>query len=70
MNWFEATSEQIGNAERMYSVTKYPIRRQWSLSVTTPDVTDIAAYFRSEEQARLFAETFGLTITDHREDHR
>ena len=53
---------------RYYSVGKYPIRKQWSLNVTTPGYTDIAAYFRTEEAARQFADTFGLTITDYRKE--
>jgi hypothetical protein len=51
-----------------YYVLKYPdhIRKQWTLSVSDPRCLEIAAYFRSEEHARRFARTFGLTLTDHR----
>jgi hypothetical protein len=67
MSWFEFSSDGIGTKDQTYSVGKFPIRKQWSLNVSTPNVLDIAAYFRSEEHARQFADTFGLTITDHRE---
>ena len=67
MSWVEFSSDGIGSRERTYHVAKYPIRKQWSLNVSTPHVIEIAAYFRNEEHARLFAETFGLVITDHRD---
>lgn len=36
--------------------------------VHTPCVMDVAGYFRSEQHARDFATTFGLTVTDHRSE--
>ena len=66
MSYFDASSDSIGTGTTTYSVGKYPIRKQWSLNVHTPCVTDIAAYFRSEAMARQFADTFGLTVTDYR----
>lgn len=66
-HYLDASSDAIGTRAVTYSVGKYPIRKQWSLNVHTPNVTDIAAYFRSEEAARQFAATFGLTIRVHRE---
>jgi hypothetical protein len=70
MSWMDASSDGIGSQDRTYSVGKYPVRKQWSLNVSTPGLLDIAAYFRSEEHARTFADTFGLTITDYREARR
>ena len=67
MSWLDASSDGISmDGIRYYSVGKYPIRKQWSLNVTTPSCLGIAAYFRTEAAAREFADTFGLTITDHR----
>ena len=67
MSYLDASSDSIGTGTTTYSVGKYPIRKQWSLNVHTPGVTDIAAYFRTEEAARQFADTFGLNLKDHRE---
>lgn len=61
-----ASSDSVGVANCTYSVTKFrdSVRKQWALSVHTPCVMDVAAYFRSEAHARQFAETWGLTITE------
>ena len=67
MSYLDASSDSIGTGTTTYSVGKYPIRKQWSLNVHTPSVTDIAAYFRTEAAARQFADTFGLTVTTERE---
>lgn len=62
------SSDGIGSARTSYHITKFRdrIRKQWALTVHTPGVMDIAAYFRSEKHARQFAEAFGLTIKDAR----
>lgn len=65
MSFVQASSDGIGQREATYHVCKYRIRKQWCLTVHTPDVTDVAAYFRDENHARLFATVFGLTIKDH-----
>jgi hypothetical protein len=63
------SSDGIGDGTRSYHVAHAPkLRKQWMLMVHTPGMGDIAAYFRDEEQARTFAATFGLTITDHQDD--
>jgi hypothetical protein len=68
VSWLEFSSDSIGVKDRTYGVAKYPIRKQWALSLSTPGCLEIAAYFRSEAHAREFADVFGLTITDYR-DH-
>lgn len=62
------SSDGIGSADASYHITKFRdrVRKQWALTVHTPNVLDIAAYFRSEQHARQFAEAFGLTITEAR----
>jgi hypothetical protein len=60
------SSDEIGVAGTYYSVTKFHdrIRKQWALTVHTPGLLDVAAYFRSEEAARKFAETMALEIKE------
>lgn len=65
--FWQHTSDGIGTTERSYHLRKARVRRRWTLNRHTPNVIHVAAYFRSEEEARLFADTFGLTITDHTE---
>lgn len=59
------SSDGLGRGDVYYSVTKFrdSIRKQWALTIHTPGVMDIAAYFRSEQHARQFAKTFSLTFT-------
>lgn len=61
------SSDGIGSPDVSYHITKFRdrVRKQWALTVST-NVLDIAAYFRSEEHARQFAKTFGLTIKEAR----
>lgn len=69
MRIVDFSSSGVGSRDRTYSVAKFTnIRKQWVLCVHTPSVTDFAAYFRTEQHARDFATTFGLTITDHRNE--
>lgn len=58
----EFSSEAIGVAESSYSVAKYSIRKQWALVRHGPEVSDIVAYFRSEDHALAFCRTFGLKV--------
>jgi hypothetical protein len=62
------SSEGIGTDNAYYSVTKFNdrIRKQWALTVHTPGLLEIAAYFRSEEAARKFAAVMTLEIKEAR----
>lgn len=62
------SSDGVGSGVTTYHITKFRdrVRKQWALTVSTPNVMDIAAYFRSEDHARQFAKTFRLTITEAR----
>lgn len=65
MSFYEFSSAEIGNAAGdTYSVAKMAVRKQWALMRRTSTSADVAAYFRSEEQARAFCDTFGLELTD------
>ena len=67
--YVDFSSDSVGSRDRTYSVTKFTrLRKQWALCVHTPCVIDVAGYFRSEQHARDFATTFGLTVTDHRSE--
>ena len=66
-HFVEASSTSVGMSEDgpFYSVSKWRIRRHWLLAVHGPGVTSIAAFFRTEDEARRFADTFGLTIREN-----
>lgn len=67
--YVDFSSNGVGSLDYTYSVAKFTkVRKQWALCVHTPGVMDVAAYFRTEEHARDFVKTFGLTITDHRRE--
>lgn len=66
MAWVEHSSTGIGDADRHYSLIKFSSRRQWMLA-RHEHALHAAAYFRTEAEARTFAATFHLTITDHQE---
>ena len=61
-----ASSDGIGNGDVSYSLMLSTIRKQWTLVQHTDTMATFDAYFVSEGAARTFAETFGLTITEHK----
>ena len=65
-----ASSDGVGVDGCSYSITKFrdSVRKQWALTVHTPNVMDVAAYFRTEGHARQFAEAWGLTVTEARRE--
>ena len=66
-HFVEASSTSVGMSEDgpFYSVSKWRIRRHWLLVAHTPSVSNIAAFFRTEDEARRFADTFDLTIREN-----
>lgn len=68
MSWIEVSSDSISltSDDITYGIAKYPIRKQFALVRYSPNVIEIAAYFRTEQHALDFAESMGLDVTDHR----
>jgi hypothetical protein len=65
MPWMQYSSEGIGDSATTYFIAKFPKRKQWALGVDDGQVFSIAAYFRTENEARRFAATFDLKISEH-----
>ena len=68
MSWVQVSSDSIALAPHVgtYGIAKYPIRQSFALVHHAPGVTEVAAYFKSEEHAMRFAEAFRLTVKDYR----
>ena len=69
MSIYRAWSQEFQinpGSERWWSITKYDdrIRKQWTLSFRESGVVEVAAYFRTEEMARTFANDLGLRLTE------
>lgn len=65
--FIEYSTTGIGRSnDRHYSLVKFRDRRRWTL-IRHDGAMNAAAYFKTETEARQFADTFGLTITDHQE---
>lgn len=63
---FSHSSTRIGRGATSYSILKCrTLRRRWILACSDETAIHFAAYFVSEDEARRFADTFGLTITEH-----
>lgn len=48
-----------------YGLVKFRDRRRWMLIASRTGAATAAAYFRNEAEARDFARSFDLTITEH-----
>lgn len=66
MPLIEFSTDGIGNGKVSYSIVKFRIRKRWALVSHNTGSACVAAYFTDPGEARLFATTFGLTITEGR----